>query len=208
MDFFEVVKRRRSVRKYTGEPVPLEDVKKMIEIATLAPSAHNTKPWRFVVVYNKETIEKLVNSVHKWMDEVIKSPAVPDDLKESYEKFRPYFTFYADAPVVIVVCGDPFESVPSKAVSLAFPEKAKASKVNSLEQSVSAAVENLILAATAMGYGSCWATGPLLAADDMKKILNLPEEWEIFAIVPIGKPIREPRPKNPQPFEEVAIVIE
>lgn len=208
MDFFEVVARRRSIRKYADEPVPEEDIKKMIETATLAPSAHNTRPWRFVVVRNREVIKKLVEAVHHWMDEVLKSPRVPDDLKEHYNKFRPYFTFYENAPVVIVVCGVPYESVPGKAVSLAFPEKAKASKVNSMEQSVSAAIENLILAATALGYGSCWATGPLLAAEDMKKILSLPPEWEIMALVPIGKPLKNPVPKKPQPVEEVAIFID
>lgn len=208
MDFFEVVSRRRSVRKYSDETVPIEDIKKMIEAATLAPSAHNKKPWRFVVVYNREVIKQLVNSVHKWMDEVLKSPQLDDELKEHYNKFRPYFTFYEDAPVVIVVCGEHFESIPGKAVSLAYPEKAKASKVNSLEQSVSAATQNLILAATALGYGSCWATGPLLAAEDMKKILKLPPNWEIFAIVPVGKPLKQAAPKKPQKFEEVATVIE
>lgn len=207
MDFFEVLRKRRSVRKYADEPVPLEDVKKMIEAATLAPSAHNTRPWRFVVVYNRDVIKELVKSVHKWMDEVLKSPDVPDELKAHYDKFRPYFTFYENAPLLIVVCGEPYESVPGKAVSLAFPEKAKASKVNSLEQSVSAAIENLILAATALGYGTCWATGPLLAAEDMKKILNIPDNWEIFALVPVGKPLKEPVPRRPQDFEEVAVVI-
>lgn len=207
MDFFEVARKRRSVRKYSEEEVPFEDIKKIIETATLAPSAHNSRPWRFVVVTNRSVIKEMVSLVHKWMDEVLKSPNVPDDLKEHYNKYRPYFTFYENAPVVIVVCGEPYESVPGKAVSLAFPDRAKASKVNSLEQSVSAATQNLILAATALGYGTCWATGPLLAADDMKKLLEIPENWEIFAIVPLGKPLKEPVPRRPQEFEEVARLI-
>lgn len=207
MDFFEVVRRRRSVRKYAEEEVPLEDIKKIIETATLAPSAHNSRPWRFVVVTNRNVIKEMVALVHRWMDEVLKSPNVPEDLKVQYDKYRPYFTFYENAPAVIVVCGEPYESVPGKAVSLAFPDKAKASKVNSLEQSVSAATQNLILAATALGYGTCWATGPLLAADDMKKLLEIPENWEIFAIVPLGKPLKDLVPRRPQEFEEVARLI-
>lgn len=207
MEFSEVVAKRRSVRKYSDEPVPLEDIKKMIEAATLAPSAHNSKPWKFVVVYNRKKIKEIVDAVHYWMDRVIESENVPQELKEQYEKFRPYFTFYEDAPVVIFACGVPFESIPGKAVSLAFPEKAKLSPVSSLEQSVSAAIENLILAATDMGYGSCWATGPLLAADDMKRILGIPEDWIIYAVIPIGKPTKEYRKKSPQNFDDVAVVI-
>lgn len=208
MEFFYVIASRRSVRKFTDDEVPLEDIKKMIEAATLAPSAHNTKPWKFIIVKNKQKISEVVDSVHKWMDAVLESPALSDELKEHYDKFRPYFTFYKDAPVLIVACGVPYESVPGKAVSAAFPEKYRESKVNSLEQSVSAAIENLILAATALGYGTCWATGPLLAADDMKKILNIPDDWIIFALIPVGKPLKEPRPKRPQDFDEVAVVIE
>lgn len=204
----DVLKKRRSVRKYTDEPVPLEDIKKMIEAATLAPSAHNSKPWRFAVVTSRKKIKEVAAQVHKAMDMVLASPEVPDDLKEKYEKFRPYFTFYENAPVLIVACGEPFYSVPSHAVSLAFPEKYRESRVNSLEQSVSAAIQNLILTATDMGYGTCWATGPLLAAEDIKKVLDLPENWIVFALVPVGKPLREPRPKQGQAFEEVAILID
>lgn len=208
MEFMEVLKKRRSVRKYTDDPVLLEDIKKMIEAATLAPSAHNSRPWRFAVVTSGEKIRAVAAEVHRAMDQVLASTAVPDDLKEQYEKFRLYFTFYENAPVLIVACGEPFYSVPSHAVSLAFPEKYKQSRVSSLEQSVSAAIENLILAATDMGYGTCWATGPLLAAENIKQVLGLPESWIIFALIPVGRPLREPRPKKGQAFEEVAILID
>lgn len=208
MDFFEVVYKRRSVRRYKPEPVPLKDIKKMVEIASLAPSAHNLKPWRFVIVYNREKIKEVVDAVHKGMDAVISSKNVPDDLKEKYERLRYYFTFYIDAPVVIVVCGERMVIPSKEAVRLAFPEKAAASPTNSIEQSVSAAIQNLILAATALGYGSCWATGPLVAHEKIKEILNIPENWDIYAIVPVGRPEKEPTPKNPQEFEDIAIVIE
>lgn len=207
MDFFEVVCRRRSVRRYKPESVPLEDVKKMIEMASLAPSAHNLKPWRFVIVYNRKKIRNIVEAVHRSVDAVVSSKNVPEVLVQKYERLRYYFTFYVDAPVIIVICGERVMTPSREAVKLAFPEKSAASPVNSIEQSVSAATENLILTATALGYGSCWTTGPLVAVDDIKKILNVPNNHDIYAIVPLGKPDKEPAPKKPQKFEEIAQII-
>ncbi len=207
MDFFEVVYRRRSVRRYKPEPVPIEDIKKMIEIASLAPSAHNLKPWRFIIVYNREIIKNIVEAVHKSVNAVVSSKNVPKDLAQKYERLRYYFTFYIDAPVIIVICGEKVITPSREAVRLAFPEKSSASPVNSIEQSISAATENLILTATALGYGSCWTTGPLVASDDIKKILNVPDNQDIYAIIPLGKPDKEVTPKKPQKFEEIAQII-
>ena len=59
MDFFETVSKRRSIRRFNSQPVPHEDVLAMLEAATSAPSATNEQPWHFIVVQDKETIEKL-----------------------------------------------------------------------------------------------------------------------------------------------------
>ena len=68
MEFDEVIKTRRSIRKYKGTPVPRESLMKILEAARVAPSAAHRQPWHFVVVEDKETIEKLAGR-SKWAAE-------------------------------------------------------------------------------------------------------------------------------------------
>ncbi len=82
MEFDDVIKTRRSIRKYKGTPVPRESLMKILEAARIAPSAGHRQPWHFVVVEDKETIEKLAGR-SKWA---------------------------AEAPVIIVGLADPVTS--------------------------------------------------------------------------------------------------
>jgi nitroreductase len=59
MEFYEVVKKRRSIRRYGDAPVPKESIMKVLEAARIAPSAGHRQPWHFVVVQDKATIGKL-----------------------------------------------------------------------------------------------------------------------------------------------------
>ncbi len=68
MEFDKVIKTRRSIRKYKGTPVPRESLMKILEAARIAPSAAHRQPWHFVVVGDKETIEKLAGR-SKWAAE-------------------------------------------------------------------------------------------------------------------------------------------
>ena len=68
MEFDDVIKTRRSIRKYKGTPVPRESLMKILEAARIAPSAGHRQPWHFVVVEDKETIEKLAGR-SKWAAE-------------------------------------------------------------------------------------------------------------------------------------------
>lgn len=207
MDLFKLVEKRRSVRKFQDKEVSFKDIKKMVKAASMSPSAHNSRPWRFVIIYNRNKIKQISAAVHDSMDKVKSSKALSENLKEKYERYRYYFTFYETAPCLIVVCGKPYQSIPGKALSLAFPKKAKKSPVSSLEQSVSSAVQTFILAATELGYGTCWTTGPLLAADKIKKIIEIPENWIIFSLIPIGLPAKSPSKNTPQDFEKISKVI-
>lgn len=75
----DLIKKRRSIRSYTDEPVSEADVKKLLEAAMAAPSANNRQPWEFIVVHDEELRRQLAET-HPWSD------------------------MCADAPVVFVVC--------------------------------------------------------------------------------------------------------
>lgn len=64
MDVHQAIKIRRSVREYKPEPVPEEKLKKVLEVARLAPSAHNDQPWKFVVVKDSEKRKELAQAAN------------------------------------------------------------------------------------------------------------------------------------------------
>lgn len=180
MDFFEVVKRRRSIRRYKPEPVPREDILKILDAANWAPSAINLQPWEFLVV-SADKKRELGKSYGKVADEYTKHwDAEPDKAFMPRQYFMEFANAYGDAPVVIVVLSEAHSD----------PRYQKA-----LLESASAAMENMLLAATALGLGSCWMTGPLEDEKYLRKALSIPDDREIVAISPIGYPAETPAPR-------------
>lgn len=156
----ETIFARRSIRKYTGEPVAEEQVRKLLEAAMAAPSANNSQPWHFVVVQDREQLRRLAEA-------------------------HPYGRMQAEAALSIAVCADPALS-PRYWV-----------------QDCSAATENLLLAATALGLGGVWL-GVYPNQDRVariKEVLGIPEGIEVLCLVAIGHPAEKKPPRtqyNPQ----------
>ncbi|MHA1238342.1 MAG: nitroreductase family protein [Candidatus Odinarchaeia archaeon] len=152
MDFFEVVKKRQSVRKYADKKVDKATLKQILEAAIMAPSAGNTQPWRFIVIENKEVKKRLVEAA----------------LGQR---------FIEEAPFVIVVCAD------EDASEARYGERGRTLYCI---QDTAAATENMLLAATALGLGSCWVGA--FKEELVRYVLELPENLRPVAIVPIGYP--------------------
>jgi nitroreductase len=129
MELFDAIKGRRSIRSYTEKEVTKEDVNKILEAATWAPSACNKQSWRFVVVRKPETIEKLY-----------KAASYSTQLQ----------IFVKKAKVVIVVCTD-------LNTYKAFPHRERALSLFTIQETA-AATQNLLLAAHALGLGACWVS--------------------------------------------------
>jgi nitroreductase len=145
MDALEAIRRRRSVREYTGDPIPREDLETIVDAGRLAATGNNKQPWDFVVVTEREMIEKLKVAA-RWMEK---------------------------AGAIIAVVMD------------------KSSRWW-LEDG-SAAVENMLIASTALGYGSCWLEGNTLPREEeFKELLGIPKERRLLTLVPIGVPTEWP----------------
>ena len=155
MDALEAIRKRRSVRKYTGDPIPQEDLEKIVDAGRLAASGNNRQPWDFIVITDRGMIDQLKIAA-RWMEK---------------------------AAAIIAVVLDP-------------------SSRWWIEDG-SAAVENMLIASTALGYGSCWLEGYTLPREEeFKALLDIPEEKRLLTLVPIGVPAEWPtREKNP--LEEV-----
>lgn len=206
MDFFEVLNGRRSIRRFTDEPVRDSDLNQMLEAARLAPSAHNSQPWHFIIVKSQETIKKMAATVHVKIDEIKTHPELQDK-KDRIERYRYYFTFFEEAPMVIAVLGKQEENIVQEAMRVYDLMLARSIQSDSNEQSVAAAIENLLLAATALGYGGCWMTGPLIAVKELEKLLHVERPRYLTALVPVGRPFRIPRARPRRSLEEVTTFI-
>ena len=167
MDVFEAIHGRRSIRAYTSDPVPEEDLKRILEAAIAAPSAGNRQPWEFVVVRDQEQKRKLADAA----------------LGQS---------FIEEAPVAIVVCAN-------------FPRTARVYGERARRlyciQDTAAAVQNIHLAAYALGYGTCWVG----AFDDERvaEVIGCPKDRRPVAIIPIGKPAEKPSATPRLPLNKV-----
>jgi nitroreductase len=129
MELFEAIRSRRSIRSYTEKKVTDEELKRILEAATWAPSACNKQSWRFVIVRKPENIEKLYKAA---------SYSTQDQ------------TFVKKAKVVIVVCSD-------LNIYKTFPHKERALSLFSIQETA-AATQNLLLAAHGLGLGACWVS--------------------------------------------------
>ena len=155
MNALEAIKKRRSVRQYTGEAIPREDLETIVDAARLAATGGNQQPWNFIVVTDRELIDQLKEAA-SWMDK---------------------------AGAIIAVVLDP-------------------SSRWWLEDG-SAAVENMLIASTALGYGSCWLEGDTLPLEDkFKALLDVPQELRLLMLVPIGVPVAWPT-KEKKPLGDV-----
>ena len=193
MDFFEAIRKRRSIRRFTAEPVREDDLLTMLEAARLAPSSHNQQPWHFIVIRDRELMTKLKDIVNAMLDAQIEV-AETEERKKELNKIRFNTTNVFDAPIVLVALTQPFPA----------PTPEDQPPFNQGLQSVAAAIAQIHLAATALGYGGCWATLPLeLAQAEIEAILGIEKPWFAVALLSIGVPARMPREVPRRSIEEI-----
>ncbi len=166
----DVILSRKSVRKYTAEPLTEAEIETLLRAGMAAPSAKNIQPWSFIVVTDKEVAKRLVTkSVNR---------------------------MYPEAPCLIVVCGD----LNTDAKPHDVPKDSPAIERQNPNWMIdcSAAAENILLAAEAMGLGAVWtACWPYEDRYSVvKEVLGIPENMMPLAIIPVGHPAETPAPKD------------
>jgi len=175
-DFLNVIHSRKSVRNYTGAPVTKDDIDELLRAGMAAPSAVDRRPWSFIAVTERETLDRL-------------------------SKATPFSGMLKKAGAAIIVCGIPMKSlVKMKLINLV------AGVSNDYwVQDCSAATENILLAAEAKGLGAVWiGIHPVEAkVETVRKILNIPDNVTPLNIISIGHPLGTEKPKNK--FDEKAI---
>ena len=200
-DLLEIVKTRRSIRRYKRDPVPDELLMKIMEAGRWAPSGDNNQPWRFIVVRDPEIMDKLGKIAKEGsgrrfaaefftgrMQERFAKLKDPEKRKKAFVKLTTgdVSAFLAEAPVIIVVCAklDVWD-VPYDSAMCA---------------------QNMMLMAHSLGLSTCCVVAPVSdMRDDVKamNLLKIPHGFKIALPIAIGWPDENPNPRPRIPLEDL-----
>lgn len=199
MTLDELLTTRRSVRKFKSVAPPREMVKKLIDLAVTAPSASNRQPWRFFATDDAKLIARMAAAVQAGIDEI--APRIPERFAEMFLSYGDYFVRFRNAPVVVAPIFQSsliLSNLVGDAVSQERRDNISNLEFNSGIVSTSLAIGNLLLAAHEAGLGASCLTGPLVAARELKALLDVPESWHIACLVALGYPDETPeaRPRK------------
>ena len=179
---------RQTIRFYDSRPVPRNTVEKLLHCASWAPSAHNVQPWHFVVVETHAVKERLAQAMAARWEADLTADGVPKRLQEAHTGYS--ILRITSAPVLIIPCLDMtgMDQYPDE-------RRQQAERVMGI-QSVAAAIQNLLLAAHALGLGAAWLCAPLFCPDVVQDTLQLPSHLEPQALITVGYPDEREAQRN------------
>ncbi|MFC1898190.1 nitroreductase family protein [Candidatus Cloacimonadota bacterium] len=176
MIFTELLEKRRSIRNFKDKVVSLETINHIIKDSILAPSAGNGQPWEFIIVNDKEMINRIsAESKKNMLDRIA---ANPHDFAKKYEKMlqSESFNIFYNAPSVILILGN--------------------STLKNLQVDCALAASYFMLSATSRGLGTCWVNFALAIQNtEICSELGMSENQRIVAPIALGYP--EVIPKIP-----------
>lgn len=198
MHIDEAIRGRRSVRRFLDRSVPRTLICDLVKSASMAPSASNRQAWEITVVASLELRRRLAEVVkHRW--DSLLAACGSDQIREIVSGYAHNFSWFASAPVVLVVsCYAPeafmVDLVGSPSV---------AADTAGMKISAAMAAQNLMLAAHAAGLGTCCLTGPVAAADELRPLLGLGRRRELVCLIALGYPAEQPPAPSRKPVDEI-----
>lgn len=187
---------RRSVRRFSDEPVPPAVVESAVAEALTAPAPHHTRPVRFVWLQDPVTRTRLLDRMkEKWRADLTGDGRPADSVERRVARGQILY----DAPEVVI----PF-LVPDGAHS--YPDAVRTEAEHTMfTVAVGAAVQALLVALAVRGVGSCWIGSTIFAADLVREELALPTDWEPLGAVAIGYAAEPAGLREPVPAAELLI---
>jgi nitroreductase len=192
MDVFDVMQSARAMRWLQPDPVPDELLEMLVWAATRAPSPGNSQAWDFIIVTDRMKLVEIGRAVAKSAAKHDGPPisALDPRTRRMFEGAVHLATSLGEVPSLIVVAG---RSV--------FPPGAPDERF--VWATLYPAAQNLVLAARALGLGATFTTLHREAEDVFRKVLSIPDEALIAAVIPVGWPARSFGPVHRRPVAEV-----
>jgi coenzyme F420-0:L-glutamate ligase / coenzyme F420-1:gamma-L-glutamate ligase len=191
----DLIRSRRSVRSFLPKAVPKEQVIRILESATWAPSAHNRQPWRFVVLQSKETRTQFVETMSILFRQDLLADGTPEvEIERTINRATQRIM---NAPVTVLLCLD------TSLGDVYSDQRRQNAEFLMGVQGVAMAGSTLLLAAHALGLGGVWMCAPLFAAEIVKTVLDLPQEWEPQGLILLGYTTNYPQLRPRRLVDEV-----
>jgi F420 biosynthesis protein FbiB-like protein len=193
-DIHIFLRSRRSTRRFKSDLVSAPVIERILETATHAPSAHNLQPWRFVVVAESSSKNRLGKALTTKMRADMTAVGAP--ATEIETRVHISLRRLDEAPVVILLCRD-----------VTAIRRDEQEEITMAIQSVAACGLQLLLAAHAEGLGGNWICWPLYAQEAARASLDLPVTWEPQGMFILGYAEDQPREKILKPLQELVRFI-
>lgn len=198
-DLWEAMFTQRAIRYWQDKPVPRELIQRVVQAASKAPSGSNTQPWVFVVVdeqEKREAIADALRSVFEKTEPIQQLIAAGEKSEDKTQRLmlkgaRSFFSNLQKTPVLIIPCLYNLSSPTNDPTTLL------------AGSSIYQAVQNMLLAARALGLGSLMATPQQMIDGDLRSILKLPKDAVPVALIPMGYPDANFGPTTRKPVEEI-----
>jgi len=207
-DLEMLIKGRRSIRQWKKEEVPDELIRKAVELATWAPNGGNYQGWRFIVVKQKEMIEKMANAVQAAADRIASWPEAAS-WQEDVRRYQKNASYFRNALVCIGVFISDYQSVMDKVLMAreSFDPGAKSilgfrRSAPTSVQSAAAAVTTMLLVFHQLGLGAVWLGAPLMAKKEIETLLKVPASFSLTSLLAVGHPGELPQ-KDRKPVDQV-----
>ena len=198
-DLFDIMRTTRAMRRLKPDPVPDELIRRILEAGSYAANGGANQRWRFLVVKDRSIKERVQVWYKKAYDEVVgpryanSAPppgSSPGRYRRQHDAVEYLTDHYHEAPVWIVACMEGGDGLPDRA----------------LGASIYPAVQNMLLAARALGLGSTLTSRHLMHAKEVEEILGLPPGVYSYAILPIGYPMGNFGPVRRGPLSDVVFL--
>lgn len=171
MNVLKLIKERRTTRKYSNKFLPRKTIDKIIEAGIWAPSPHNSQPWEFIIIKNKDLKRRLLKKLNSASSRYMTSFRI---------LFKNALKIIENAPTIILVYNTCFLSKKTGKFGEPYSSITHLSEI----EGISAAIQNMLLAATSLGLGMAWLTIPLFASKEFSEVMKT--DKELVAVLTLG----------------------
>ena len=193
MNAYEAITGRRSLRQLSTVPVAKPLVQKLLYAAVLAPAPHHTKPWRFIHLETSGSRKRLAEAMGAAWRADLESDRVSESQIEMLLSRSERQIVSAPALILACIVAEGLRNWPD--------QRRRRAEFRMAVQSIGCAMENMMVAAQAEGLASYWISAPLFCPDAVREALDLPAEYEAQALVAIGYPAGDARPRTEPDLE-------